>query len=154
MKHVAWLASMWLGCAAAMAAPVPTVTVGSSPAGAGFELDGTVEALRQATVAAQVAGNVTQLAVKAGDKAKELGQAGQEKIDTMKTEKKVKDLKEELGGIVYAQHAGNAEDNAQAEIDRILGEIDEAEASLAEAAAADASGEGGDAAEASDSDAG
>lgn len=68
MKRAAWLASMWLGCAAAMAAPVPTVTVGSIPAGAGFELDGTVEALRQATVAAQVAGNVTQLAVKAGDK--------------------------------------------------------------------------------------
>ena len=68
MKRAAWLASMWLGCAAAMAAPVPTVTVGSTPAGAGFELDGTVEALRQATVAAQVAGNVTQLAVKAGDK--------------------------------------------------------------------------------------
>ena len=64
------------------------------------------------------------------------GQAGQEKIDTMKTEKKVKDLKEELGGIVYAQHAGDAPENAQAEIDRILGEIDEAEASLAEAAAA------------------
>lgn len=88
-----------------------------------------------------------ELGQKGAEKAKELGQAGQEKIDTMKTEKKVKDLKEELGGIVYAQHAGNAPENAQAEIDRILGEIDEAEASLAEAAAAAAAdGEsGGDA---------
>ncbi|MFN8026142.1 MAG: hypothetical protein U0W40_07250 [Acidimicrobiia bacterium] len=93
-----------------------------------------------------------ELGQKGAEKAKELGQAGQEKIDTMKTEKKVKDLKEELGGIVYSQHAGNAADNAQAEIDRILGEIDEAEASLAEAAAAaEAAGEtGADASPASD----
>jgi RND family efflux transporter MFP subunit len=48
--------------------PRPHRHGGQHPAGAGFELDGTVEALRQATVAAQVAGNVTQLAVKAGDK--------------------------------------------------------------------------------------
>ena len=33
----------------------------------------------------------------------------------MKTEKKIKDLKEELGGIVYAQRSGNPPENADAE---------------------------------------
>lgn len=66
-RPVLWTA-LWLGCTAAVAGTVPTVTVGSVPTGAGFELDGSVEALRQATVAAQVSGNVTALAVKAGDK--------------------------------------------------------------------------------------
>ena len=49
------------------ATPVPTVTVGRTAAGAGFEIDGTVQAVRQATVAAQVAGSVLALTVKAGD---------------------------------------------------------------------------------------
>lgn len=82
-----------------------------------------------------------ELGQKGAEKAKELGQVGQEKFDAMKTEKRIGDLKEELGGIVYAQHAGNAPENAQAEIDRILGEIDEAEAGLAEAAAEAAAGD-------------
>jgi type VI protein secretion system component VasF len=79
-----------------------------------------------------------ETAKKAGDKAKELGQAGQEKFDSMKAEKKVNDLKEELGGIVYAQRSGNAPENAEAEIDRIVGEIAETEAGIAAAAEADA----------------
>jgi hypothetical protein len=79
-----------------------------------------------------------ELGQKGADKAKELGQAGQEKLDTMKTEKKINDLKEELGGIVYAQRSGNPPENAEAEIDRIVGEISAAEASIAEAAAAEA----------------
>jgi RND family efflux transporter MFP subunit len=49
---------------------VPTVTVSSASAGSGFELDGSVQAVRQATLAAQVSGNVVQLAVKAGDRIK------------------------------------------------------------------------------------
>jgi hypothetical protein len=77
-----------------------------------------------------------ELGQKGADKAKELGQAGQEKFDAMKTEKKINDLKEELGGIVYAQRSGNPPENAEAEIDRIVGEIAAAEASIAEAAAA------------------
>jgi hypothetical protein len=82
-----------------------------------------------------------ELGQKGAEKAKELGQAGQEKFDAIKTEKKVNDLKEELGGIVYAQRSGNPPENADAEIDRIVGEIAEAEASLA-AAAADGEGDG------------
>jgi hypothetical protein len=84
-----------------------------------------------------------ELGQKGAEKAKELGQAGQEKFDTMKAEKKIKDLKEELGGIVYAQRSGNPPENASAEVDRIVAEITALEASIAEAAAGD--GESADA---------
>jgi len=77
-----------------------------------------------------------ELGQKGAEKAKELGQAGQDKFDTMKAEKKVKDLKEELGGIVYAQRSGNPPENADAEVDRIVAEITTLEASIAEASAA------------------
>ena len=49
---------------------VPTVVVGTGTAGTGFEIDGALEALQQSTVAAQLGGNVLQLAVKAGDRVK------------------------------------------------------------------------------------
>ena len=68
----ALLAALTILCGAgpALAAPpqVPTVVVGASSAGAGFELDGSLQALQQSTVAAQLSGNVLQLAVKAGDR--------------------------------------------------------------------------------------
>lgn len=46
---------------------VPTVVVAGAATQAGFELDGVAQPLRQATVAAQTAGNVLALLVKAGD---------------------------------------------------------------------------------------
>jgi RND family efflux transporter MFP subunit len=49
---------------------VPLVTVGAATQGAGFELDGSLQAVRQSTVAAQVGGNVVQLAVQAGARVK------------------------------------------------------------------------------------
>jgi len=67
-----------------------------------------------------------------GEKAKEGVAAGQEKVDDVKTKRKISDLKEELGGIVYTQHTGAPAANADAEITRIVGEIKEAEAHLAE----------------------
>jgi len=67
-----------------------------------------------------------------GDKAQEGIKAGQEKIDETKTKKKVSDLKEDLGGIVYQQRTGAGSADADAEIDRIVREITAAEASLAE----------------------
>jgi hypothetical protein len=71
-----------------------------------------------------------------GEKAKEGVAAGQEKVDDVKTKRKISDLKEELGGIVFAQHTGapaaNADADADVEIARIVGEIKEAEAHLAE----------------------
>ncbi len=61
-----------LGASMALAAPpaVPTVMVGAGISGGGFEIDGSLQALQQSTVAAQLGGNVLQLAVKAGDRVK------------------------------------------------------------------------------------
>jgi hypothetical protein len=67
-----------------------------------------------------------------GDKAQEGIKAGQEKVDEVKTKKRISDLKEELGGIVFEQRAGTPLASADADIDRIVGQIKEAQASLAE----------------------
>lgn len=66
------LAAVPLGAAAA-GPQVATLKVGAPAQASGFEIEGTVQALRQATVAAQIGGNVLALLVKAGDKV----QAGQ-----------------------------------------------------------------------------
>lgn len=60
--------ALTLGALAAHAAPVPVLQVNPAPAGTVLALDGRVEALKQATVAAQISGSVLQLAVKAGDR--------------------------------------------------------------------------------------
>lgn len=73
---VAWLRCVIAGVAFAAgatwaAAPpvdVPTLEVRAVAARAGITIDGTIQPLRQATVAAQVAGNVLALNVKAGDR--------------------------------------------------------------------------------------
>lgn len=67
-----------------------------------------------------------------GEKAKEGVEAGKDKADEVKTKRRISDLKEELGGIVFSQHAGTAPANADGEIARIVGEIKEAEARLSE----------------------
>ncbi|BDI07823.1 efflux RND transporter periplasmic adaptor subunit [Sphaerotilus microaerophilus] len=70
----ATLAALVLVATGAQAAPaasgpeVATVRVQAGGNGRSLDLDGTVEPVRQATVAAQVGGNVLALAVKAGDK--------------------------------------------------------------------------------------
>jgi len=73
---------------------------------------------------------VKETAQKGADFAKEGVKAGQDKLDTHKLEKKVGDLKEELGGIVYGQKTGNPPENADAEIARIVAEITEAQAEI------------------------
>jgi len=67
-----------------------------------------------------------------GEKAKEGVAAGQEKVDDVKTKRRISDLKEELGGIVFSQQTGTPVANADVTIARIVGEIQEAEAHLAE----------------------
>lgn len=53
----------------AVAGPlVPVLTLGASAVHTGYELDGVVEAVRQATVSAQATGRVATLQVKVGDK--------------------------------------------------------------------------------------
>jgi RND family efflux transporter MFP subunit len=65
-------AALLAGPASAQNAPanhaVPTIEVGSATTARSFESDGTVQAVLQSTVAAQVPGNVIGLAVKAGDR--------------------------------------------------------------------------------------
>jgi hypothetical protein len=72
---------------------------------------------------------------KAKDAAKTVGEvsqgafaAGKDKLDESIAKQKVGDLKEELGGIVYLQRTGKAPDDAEAEIDRLVGEIKAREA--------------------------
>lgn len=60
----------WPATAGAQALTVPTTVAGSSSTTAAFELEGTLQALQQSTVAAQVGGTVRQRAVKAGDRVK------------------------------------------------------------------------------------
>lgn len=58
------------GAQAQLPLPVPTVLVGSSSAAGRFELEGTLQAVQQATVAAQTQGRILSLAVKLGDQVK------------------------------------------------------------------------------------
>lgn len=62
-----------LATSGALAAPdagvaVPTLVARDATTARGLALDGVIQPIKQATLAAQVAGNVVQLAVKAGDK--------------------------------------------------------------------------------------
>lgn len=68
------LAAAAAGAADPAAVQVPTTLVGSTVAQASMELDAVLQPVRQATVTAQVGGNVVALRVKAGDKVKR-GQA-------------------------------------------------------------------------------
>jgi hypothetical protein len=66
---------------------------------------------------------VKETAQKGADKAREGVKAGQEKLESHRLEKKITDLKEELGGIVYGQKTGKPAANADAEVERLVGEI-------------------------------
>jgi hypothetical protein len=83
---------------------------------------------------------VKETAAKGTEMAKGAAKAGQEKIDEQKTKKKIGDLKEELGGVVYAQRSGTGGADAETEITRLVGEIKEAEVALASIGADDAEG--------------
>ncbi|MEX1006939.1 MAG: hypothetical protein WD271_03745 [Acidimicrobiia bacterium] len=72
-----------------------------------------------------------ETAQKGVDKTKEAVSTGQEKIEQRKLEKKIGELKEELGGLVYGQKIGSPAENADAEIERVVGEIKETEEELA-----------------------
>jgi len=69
-RHAALVAlAFWLPAQAAPL-PVPTLVAQAGDAGAVLVLDGSIQAVRQSTLAAQVPGNVTLLALKAGDRVK------------------------------------------------------------------------------------
>jgi hypothetical protein len=71
---------------------------------------------------------VKETAAKGGEMAKGAAKAGQDKLDETKTKKK-------LGGVVYAQKTGTGtgtgNGTADAEIERLVGEIKDAEDELA-----------------------
>lgn len=69
LTAAAWAAG-FLPSTRAFAEPVPVLTVAWQSAAAAFELEGVVQAVRQATLAAQVGGNVISLPVRAGDRLK------------------------------------------------------------------------------------
>jgi RND family efflux transporter MFP subunit len=62
---VLWTVAPWSHAASPA---VPTIAVAPGAAVDGFELDGSLQPVRQSTVAAQVGGSVMQLLVKAGDR--------------------------------------------------------------------------------------
>ncbi|MFM8304899.1 MAG: hypothetical protein ACKOA9_11485 [Actinomycetota bacterium] len=86
-----------------------------------------------------------ETAAKGADAAKGAAKAGQDKIEETKIKKKIADLKEELGGIVFAQKTGAsnpaADSSFDASIDRLVSEIREREEALAAVADADNAGE-------------
>ena len=76
---------------------------------------------------------VKETAQKGADLAKDGVKAGQDKISDTKAKQKIGDLKEELGGVVYAQKSGSTAEglDPEVEIARIVAEINALEAELA-----------------------
>jgi hypothetical protein len=76
-----------------------------------------------------------ETASKGADMAKGGAKAAQDKLEETKVKKQIDDLKEELGGVVYAQRTGSpnptADATVDAAIDRLVNEIREHEAALA-----------------------
>jgi hypothetical protein len=77
---------------------------------------------------------VKETAQKGADLAKDGVKAGQDKLDEQKLKKKVSDLKEELGGVVYAQKSGTTAAGVvpEVEIARIVAELNATIAELPE----------------------
>jgi hypothetical protein len=75
---------------------------------------------------------VKETAQKGADLAKEGVKAGQDKLDEQKVKKKISDLKEELGEVVYAQRSGTTATglDPEVEIARLVAEINAAVADL------------------------
>jgi type VI protein secretion system component VasF len=71
-----------------------------------------------------------ETAQKGVEKTKEAVSAGQDMLEARKIDNQIEELKEELGGIVYSQRTGSSPVNADAEIDRLVGEIQAAEDEL------------------------
>jgi hypothetical protein len=87
---------------------------------------------------------VKETASKGTEMAKGAAKTGQDKLEEQKTKKKIGELKEELGGVVYAERTGAGNGSADAEIARLVGEIGEAEAALEAIGAEDESADGSD----------
>ncbi len=100
-----------------------------------------------------------ETAAKGAEMAKTGAKAAQDKVEEQKINKKIADLKEELGGVVYAQKTGaekpTADASFEAAVDRLVAEITQQQEALAGVGAEDATDPtatagSGDAAEAAD----
>jgi hypothetical protein len=91
---------------------------------------------------------VKETAQKGADLAKDGVKAGQDKLDEQKLKKKISDLKEELGEVVYAQKSGTTAAGVvpEVEIARIVAELNATIAELPEDDV-DAAGDAADTAE-------
>ena len=69
-QFLAWAALLASSVVALAGPQVPVVRLDARPVSAGFDLDGVVEPVRQATVSAQASGRIASLRVKAGDRVK------------------------------------------------------------------------------------
>lgn len=85
-----------------------------------------------------------ETAAKTAEAAKGAAKAGQDKLEEQKIKKKIADLKEELGGVVFAQRTGaenpTADASADVAVERLVNEIREQQDALA-AIGAEAGGE-------------
>ena len=78
---------------------------------------------------------VKETAAKGTEMAKGGAKAAQDKLEAQKIKKKIEELLQELGGVVYAQKTGapnpTADSSFDAAIDRLVNEVQEQEAALA-----------------------
>lgn len=61
------IATAWAGTVWGQPLPVPTAVVQAKAVGSAYELDGVIQPVKQSTIAAQAAGRIATLVVKAGD---------------------------------------------------------------------------------------
>ncbi len=64
---------------------------------------------------------------KAAEGVQKAADTGQEKLEESRLKKKIGDLNQELGSLVFAQRTGNPADDTEAEITRLVGKIQAAE---------------------------
>ncbi len=74
---------------------------------------------------------IKDTAGKAAEGVQKAAESGQEKLEETKLKKRIGDLKEELGGVVFAQRTGSPSADADAEVSRLVGEIQAAHDQIA-----------------------
>ena len=62
-----------------------------------------------------------------GDKAQQLADTGQEKFEDYKGDKRIGELQQQIGALVYGQRTSGAPIDADAQINRLIDEIHEVE---------------------------
>ncbi len=85
---------------------------------------------------------VRETAQKVSEKAEEAVATGKEKLEEQKLRKRIGELKEQLGGLVYGQRTGTAAPDAEQEVSRLVDEIRHAEEALDHATGPAASSSG------------